>query len=100
MKKLVFLFFALLLTVSVSAQEKKSFAGALASAGLTKQETTKAMAINKEKMTQIKAIKKQKLVKDVQKAKIQEVKKASSAKIKALVGKEKYKAINAYWKKK
>ncbi len=41
MKKL-----ALLLTISVSAQEKKNFASALAHAGLTKQETVKALFNN------------------------------------------------------
>lgn len=100
MKKLAFLFFALLLTASVTAQEKKNFAGAIEAAGLTKQETVKAIAINKEKTAEIKAIRKQKLVQEVEKAKIKEVKKATSAKIKALVGKEKFKAMNAYWSKK
>ncbi|GAA4239329.1 hypothetical protein GCM10022291_33210 [Postechiella marina] len=100
MKKLALLFFALLLTISVSAQQKKNFAGATAAAGLTKQETVEATAINKEKTTQIKAIRKQQLAKDVEKEKIKEVKKAASNKIKKIVGKEKFKAMNAYWKKK
>lgn len=99
MKKFILFVFALMLTISVSAQEKKTFEGAIAHAGLTKTETTKALEINTEKMVAIKAIKKEKLSKEDEKSKIKEVKKASSEKIKALVGKDKFKAINAYWKK-
>lgn len=99
MKKLALLFFALLLTLSVSAQEKKNFAGALAHAELTKQETVKATAINNKKIAKMKAIKKEKLNKNAEKAKIKEVKKASSEKIKALIGNKKFKAMHAYWKK-
>lgn len=100
MKKLALLFFALLLTISVSAQQKKNFAGAIVAAGLTKQEAIEATTINKEKVTKIKAIRKQQLAKDIEKEKIKEVKKVASSKIRKLIGKEKFKAMNAYWKKK
>jgi ABC-type uncharacterized transport system YnjBCD substrate-binding protein len=102
MKKLTLLIFALFLAISVStqAQEKKTFEGAVAAAGLTVQETVKVTAINQEKLDAIKVIKKQKLGKEVENKKLKEAKQASTNKIKALIGKDKFKAMNAYWKKK
>ncbi len=99
MKKLVLFIFALMLSISISAQEKKTFEGAIAQAGLTKAETVKAMEIQKEKMAKLKVIRKEDLTKEEKKEKMKEVRKASSAKLRKLLGKEKMKAINLYWKK-
>ena len=99
MKKLILLAFALMLTITINAQ-KKNFAGAIAHAHLTKVEAEKVTEINNEKVKVITAIRKEKLSKEEEKAKIKEAKKASSAKIKSLIGKEKFKAMNTYWKKK
>ena len=99
MKKLALLLFTLLLTVSVStqAQEKKNFEGAIAAAGLTEEETTKALEINNEKMELIKAVRKEKLEKEAEDEKIKEIRKASTDKVKALIGKEKFKLMQKYW---
>ncbi|MGY6650404.1 hypothetical protein [Wenyingzhuangia sp. IMCC45574] len=99
MKKLLFVF-ALLLAVSVNAQEKKTFKGAMEHAGLTQEEKTQALVINKEKQAKLKEIKKSDLSKEEKKAKIKAVRQESNKKIKAVVGKEKLKALNQYWKKK
>lgn len=99
MKKIVLLVFAMILTLSISAQEKKSFEGAIEHAGLTEKEKQEVMVIQKEKQSAIKAIKKEGLEKAEEKEKIAEVRKESGTKMRAIVGKEKYRAMNAYWKK-
>lgn len=102
MKKLTLLLFGMFLAFSLStqAQAKKSLEGALKHAALTQQETVKVLAIQKEKSKEIKAIRKEKLEKEAESTKIKAVKKAASAKIRKIIGKEKVKAINEYWKKK
>lgn len=99
MKKLLFVF-ALILAVSVNAQEKKTFKGAMEHAGLTQTEKTEALTINKEKVAKLKEIKKSDLSKEEKKAKMKEVRQEANKKIKAVVGKEKAKALNQYWRKK
>ncbi|NIJ44573.1 flagellar biosynthesis protein FliP [Wenyingzhuangia heitensis] len=98
MKKLLFVF-ALLLTVTMSAQEKKSFKGALEAANLTEVEMTKAMEIQKEKTTALKEVKESDLDAVAKKAKVKEIKQEAGKKLRAAIGKEKTKAMNQYWKK-
>ncbi|TXE08081.1 hypothetical protein FUA26_12155 [Seonamhaeicola algicola] len=99
MKKILLLVFALFITVAVSAQEKKTFEAAVEYAKLDKNEATKVLAIHNERTASIKAIKKQKLDKETEKEKIKAVRQEASKKIKAIIGKEKMKELNAYWKK-
>ncbi|MEC3907264.1 hypothetical protein VOI54_09540 [Tamlana sp. 2201CG12-4] len=99
MKQLVLLIFALFLTISVNAQEKKTFEGAVAHAELSKEETTKVIAINKEKITAIRVVRKKKLDKETEKTEIKALKQESNKKIKAIIGKEKFKIMQSYWKK-
>ncbi|QVY66049.1 hypothetical protein [Polaribacter sp. Q13] len=99
MKKLVLFVFALMLTISINAQ-KKTFEGAIKHAGLTQVETQNVMKSYNKKVKAIKAIRKEKLSKEDENAKIKEAKKTSTAEIKALISKEKQKAMNLYWQKK
>lgn len=101
MKKVTQLFFALFLFVAVSgfSQEKKTFKGAMEHANFTEQETIEATKINKEKSKEIKAIRSQKLPKEQEKEQIKAVKQKTTQKIKKVVGPEKMKAMNSYWKK-
>ncbi|NJB82393.1 hypothetical protein [Wenyingzhuangia aestuarii] len=99
MKKLVFIF-ALFLALAVNAQEKKSYKGALEHAGLTPIEMTKAMEIQKEKVAAFKELKSSDLDAEAQKAKKKEINKAANKKLRTLIGPEKTKAIQQYWKKK
>ncbi|WP_303315751.1 hypothetical protein Q4Q34_14215 [Flavivirga abyssicola] len=99
MKKIGFLIFALLLTISISAQEKKTFEGAMAFAELTEQETIKVTEMKKERVAKTNAIKKQKMDKATEKTKIQEIRNKYKEDVKAFLGKEKFKKMNNYWKK-
>ena len=99
MKKIAFLIFALLLTISISAQEKKTLKGAITFAELTEQETTKVLEMKKERVANTDAIKKQKMDKATEKDKIKEVREQYMTEVRTLLGKEKFRKMNSYWKK-
>ncbi|WP_010135332.1 hypothetical protein [Ochrovirga pacifica] len=98
MKKLVMVI-AFFMAITVNAQEKKTFKGAIEHAGLTQEEKTKVLAINKEKQAELKEIRKSDLDQEAKKAKMKDVRQAYAKKFKDVIGKEKNKAMNQYWKK-
>lgn len=99
MKKLLVVLVAMLMTVAINAQAKKSIDDFAKKAGVSKEQVMQIKALTKEKSAAVKAIKAKKLDKATTKAKIKALNKATRPKIEKILGKEKMKEFNAYWKK-
>lgn len=99
MKKLLAVVFVLFLTISLSAQEKKNLDGAITTLHLSAYQATELKSIANEKNEKIKEIKMLKLDKEVEGLKIRDLMKSIYSKTNVVLGKEKMKEWNAYWKK-
>ncbi|MCW2118850.1 hypothetical protein [Flavobacterium sp. 7A] len=99
MKKIVTLLFVLFLSLSVNAQQKKSFDDAVKTLNLPKETVSKLQEVNTERNVKAKEIVAMKLNKEDQKTKMRELAKATYPKISGILGKAKTKEWSAYWRK-
>lgn len=99
MKKLLLSAFLLMLTLSVNAQEKKSFEGALKELNLPEDQANQMKTFVKERNEKTVAVKALKLGTEEEKEKLKEINMAHNQRVNALIGKDKVKELNAYWQK-
>ncbi|MGA9638578.1 hypothetical protein [Flavobacterium sp.] len=98
MKKLLTMFFVLVLAINANAQEKKSVEGAAKELHLTTEQFDQIKVLANERNQKIGEVKKLQLDSDDEKEKIQEIMNTYFPKINNVLGKDKVKEWNAYWK--
>ena len=87
------------MTAAINAQAKKSLNDTAKKNGIATEQVAQINALNKEKGKKIKAVKALNLSKEETKVKIKAINKANYPKVTKIIGKEKMKAISAYWRK-